>query len=515
MQVPCVLISLAFALLQCHLTTAVASDAEESILQTDDQGRLHIAANDVMILNASFRGLLNQLHLIATWQQQEIQSLSQQVADLRQDVASRCACATNNTHVKFNATAARQIAKLVASDGVANDRFGFAVAATDSMVVVGAHGDDDQGIDSGSVYVSKKNSTGQYELVSKLVASDGVAGDYFGIAVAATDDVVVVGAWLDDDNGIDSGSVYVFEKNSTGQHEQVRKLVASDGVTLDYFGRAVAATDDMVVVGAYGDDDRGTDSGSVYVFEKNGTGQYEQVSKLVASDGATGDQFGFAVAVADDMVVVGAQVDDHDKGLNSGSVYVFEKNGTGQYEQVSKLVASDGAAGDNFGEVAAATGMVVVGAQVDDGINGIDSGSVYVFEKNGTGQYEQVSKLVAGDGAADDFFGNVVAVIDGMVVVGAYRDDDIDGIDSGSVYVFENSTGQYEQVRKLVVIDGAAGAFFNLLWRWLTAWWWLEHMKLASLVPCTCLSSGIQHRYTIHTNLRQSKACFEAPTCWE
>jgi hypothetical protein len=338
---------------------------------------------------------------------------------------------TNNTVVRFNATTATQFAKLLASDGATGDQFGVAVAATGGMVVVGAHLDDEIGSDSGSVYVLEKNSTGQYEQVSKLVASDGAAGDRFGYAVAATDGMVVVGAYQDDDRGSNSGSVYVFEKNnSTGQYEQASKLVASDGAANVFLGYAVAATDGMVVVGAHGDDDKGSNSGSVYVFEKNSTGQYEQVSKLVASDGAVNHQFGHAVAATDGMVVVGAYLDD-DKGTHSGSVYVYEKNSTGQYEQASKLVASDGALNDQFGHAVAATdGMVVVGA-IDDDDKGSNSGSVYVYEKNSTGQYEQASKLVASDGALNDQFGRAVAATDSIVVVGAYLDD------AGSVYVFE------------------------------------------------------------------------------
>jgi hypothetical protein len=185
---------LPLAFLQC-LLTANASDAAESILQTDNQGRLHIAASDVMILNTSFRGLLNQLQTLNTALRQEIQTLSQQVADLRQDISSKCAC--TNT---LNSTTASSQIKLVASDGAAGDFFGIAVAATDSMVVVGAHQDDDKGSNSGSVYVFEKNSTGQYDQVSKLVASDGAAGDFFGFAVAATDGIVVVGARADDDD---------------------------------------------------------------------------------------------------------------------------------------------------------------------------------------------------------------------------------------------------------------------------------------------------------------------------
>jgi sucrose-6-phosphate hydrolase SacC (GH32 family) len=141
--------------------------------------------------------------------------------------------------------------------------------------------------------------------------------------VAATDNVVLVGAYGDAGNGKFSGSAYVFEKNSTGQYQQVSKLMANDSAAFHYFGRSVAATDTMLVVGAYGDGDNGEFAGSTYVFEKNSTGQYQQVRKLVANDGAAADIFGYAVAATDSMVVVGAYWHD-DKGIDAGSAYVFE-----------------------------------------------------------------------------------------------------------------------------------------------------------------------------------------------
>jgi hypothetical protein len=457
-NIPLVLLLLV-TLQLCPSIPAVASQQRSVLL--DNEGRLHFRASDVMILNASFRGLLDQLQALNATLHQEIQNRDQQIADLQNrgcHTASTTEPTTTTPGMKFNATSAVQTAKLVARDGTVHDEFGDAVAATDGVVVVGAWNDDDKGNNSGAVYVFEKNLTGQYEQVNKLVASDGAADDWFGSAVAATHDMVVVGArGADDDRGNNSGAVYVFEKNSTGQYEQVSKLVASDGAAHDRFGSALAATKEMVVVGAWSNHDKGNISDSVYLFEKNSTGQYQHVGTLVASDGAAFDSFGWAVAVAaDGTVVVGAWGDD-DKGRSSGSAYVFEKNSTGQYEQVSKLVASDGAAGDWFGDgVAAIDGMVVVGAQNDDD-QGSDSGSIYVFEKNSTGQYEQVSKLLASDGAADTGFGYPMAVTDGTIVVGAYYNSK-----ASAVYVFEkSSTGQYEQVRKLVASDGAVGVVFG------------------------------------------------------
>ncbi|CAK0794427.1 unnamed protein product, partial [Prorocentrum cordatum] len=166
----------------------------------------------------------------------------------------------------------------------------------------------------------------------KLVASDGAAGDFFGISVAVSSDGarVVVGAYGDDDQGSSSGSAYVLD-GTTG--ERLLKLVASDGAENDYFGVSVAVSSDgaRVVVGAYGDDDVGSRSGSAYVLDGT-TG--ERLLKLVASDGAAFDGFGISVAVSSDgaRVVVGAYYDD-----DGGSAYVLD-GATG--ERLLKLVAS-------------------------------------------------------------------------------------------------------------------------------------------------------------------------------
>ncbi|CAK0822476.1 unnamed protein product [Prorocentrum cordatum] len=315
------------------------------------------------------------------------------------------------------ATSGEQLLKLLGSDGIEYHWFGKSVAISSdgARVVVGANYYDDQDTHSGSAYVLD-GATG--ERLLKLVASDGAGYDKFGTSVAVSSDGarVVVGAYYDDDQGFDSGSAYVLD-GATG--ERLHKLVASDGVADAFFGFSVAVSSDgaRVVVGAYGDDDQGARSGSAYVL--NGT-TGERLLKLVASDGAAGDFFGISVAVSSDgaRVVVGAWGDD-DQGSNSGSVHVLDGT-TG--ERLLKLVASDGAAGDYFGisvAVSSDGARVVVGASGGDG----GSGSAYVLD-GATG--ERLLKLVASDGAGYEQFGNSVAVSsDGArVVVGAYYDDD-------------------------------------------------------------------------------------------
>jgi len=265
-------------------------------------------------------------------------------------------------------------AKLLAADGAAYDFFGREVAIDGDTVVVGAPQDDDKGTDSGSAYVFVRTG-GTWTPQAKLVPADGTAGDRFGYAVAVDGDTLVVGAQWDDDKGTDSGSAYVFTRTGATWTQQA-KLLAADGAAYDDFGTAVAIDGDTVVVGAYKDDDKGADSGSAYVFTRTG-GTWAQQSKLVPADGEVYDEFGYAVAINANTIVVGAHKDD-DKRDASGSAYVFVRTG-GTWTQQAKLTAADGAAGDRFGYAVAIDGdTVVVGASFDDD-KGPDSGSVWVL----------------------------------------------------------------------------------------------------------------------------------------
>ena len=365
--------------------------------------------------------------------------------------------------------------KLTASDGAAGDHFGNSVSVYNNTAVIGASYDDDNGSNSGSAYVFEKNSTsGNWTQKQKLTASDGAADDRFGYSVSVYNNTAVIGAVYDGDNGSNSGSAYIFEKNSTSGNwtqTETAKLTASDGAADDRFGHSVSVYNNTAVIGAVLDNDNGLDSGSAYVFEKNSTGHWTQTEtvKLTASDSAADDWFGYSVSVYNNTAVIGARFDD-DKGTNSGSAYVFEKNSTsGNWMQTEtvKLTASDGATSDYFGRsVSVYNNTAVIGAVYDDD-NGSNSGSAYIFEKNSTsGNWTQTetAKLTASDGAADDRFGYSVSVYNNTAVIGASYDGD-NGSNSGSAYVFEknSASGNWTQTEtvKLTASDGAEDDYFG------------------------------------------------------
>ena len=215
---------------------------------------------------------------------------------------------------------------------------------------------------------------------------------------------------------------------------KMQKLLAGDGAEKDWFGYRVAIDGDTAVIGAM-DDDKGTDSGSAYVFVRAADGTWSQQAKLTADDGAAWDNFGYSVSVSGDTAVIGANWDD-DKGSSSGSAYVFIRAADGTWSQQAKLTAVDGAAWDEFGiSVSICWDTAVIGAMYDDD-NGSGSGSAYVFVRAADGTWSQQAKLTADDGAAYDSFGGSVAVSGDTAVIGAIGDNDKGDFFSGSAYVF-------------------------------------------------------------------------------
>jgi len=346
-------------------------------------------------------------------------------------------------------------AKLTADDAAADDYFGDSVAISGDSIVVGALRDDDGGENSGSAYLFIRSGT-SWSQQAKLTADDAAANDLFGASVAISGDSVVVGAFQDDDGGTDSGSAYVFVRSGSSWSQQA-KLTADDAVAFDYFGISVAILGDSVVVGAQQYSLFGGEPGSAYVFTRSGS-TWSQQAKLTASDAASSDAFGSSVAISGDTVVVGSPLDD-DGGSGSGSAYVFTRSDTTWFEQ-AKLTASDHNTGDSFGDSVAISGSrVVVGAQGNND-GGPSAGSAYVFTRTGT-TWSEDAKLTAVDPAEFDYFGGSVAISDNSVIIGVDGDDDF-GTGSGSAYVFNRSGSTWSQQAKLTASDAAANDQFGI-----------------------------------------------------
>ena len=330
--------------------------------------------------------------------------------------------------------------KITESDGARYDSFGLSMAIDSGTLAVGKPYD---GPGSGSVYLF--DATTGIELF-KLVAEDELANDRFGTAIAIDNGIVAIGAAHIYINEPRFSSAYLFDA-ATGT--QLFKLLPDDGEPDDQFGTSIDIDNGIVAIGAKHHAPNGPSNGAAYLFDAL-TGK--QLFKLLPSDGSGGDLFGTSIAIDNGIVAVGSFHDNNENGLDSGSAYLFDAS-TG--EQIAKILPSDGWYYDMFGvSIAIDDGVVAVGSYYD-GDNGDNSGSAYLFDAY-TG--EQIAKLLPEDGASDDWFGYSIAINDGVVVVGAWRDDD-NGSDSGSAYLFDASTGM--QIAKLIPSDGAGQDRFS------------------------------------------------------
>ena len=184
-------------------------------------------------------------------------------------------------------------------------------------------------------FVSTPTLAALGDQLAKLTATDAAAGDTFGISAAINGNIAIVGAYSDDDAGSSSGSAYLFDV-STGN--QIAKLTAADAATEDLFGYSVAVSGDAAIVGAYGDDDAGSMSGSAYLFDLSTP---TQLRKLVADDSVQNDVFGFSVGISGNIAIVGAH-GNSGVAYDSGSAYLFDVT-TGN--QLAKLNATDAGEG--------------------------------------------------------------------------------------------------------------------------------------------------------------------------
>ncbi len=327
-----------------------------------------------------------------------------------------------------------QRVKLTADGGAAGDMFGHSVAIYDDTAVIGAPGVNSA---RGLAYVFTRNTiTGLWSQTARLTASPGVAGDEFAFSVAVHNQTIVVGARYHEVSSISkAGAAYVFMWNSTDERwDQEAKLTASDPAERDYFGHSVAVHGDTVVIGA---SNAPNGPGSAYLFTEPGTGWADntETAELTDSEGDDGDQFGWAVAVYEDTLVIGAP--------NADAAYLFTRDsGVWGDTATAKLTATgfDNGIVDGFGSSVALHGdVVIVGAPTTNlgGDDGSASGAAFVFTKPSVGwadSAETATLILPAGGAAeeDDQFGISVDVDDQYVVVGAV-DADVAGDDDFGV----------------------------------------------------------------------------------
>ncbi|MBL8694073.1 MAG: hypothetical protein JNJ88_08250 [Planctomycetes bacterium] len=312
-----------------------------------------------------------------------------------------------------------QKAMLVPPVGVTSSSFGTAVAITTDRVVVGSQHDSDLGASSGAAYVFERDALGTWSQTAKLLANDGATNDQFGCSVAIDGTRIVVGALAKNASFPSAGAAYIFEKQASGTWLQVAKLVQADAIPMTLFGCHVSLSGDCAAIGARGDDDKGFNSGSVSIFERDGAGLWTLANKVTAADGFSNDGFGFSVAVSGSRLLVGSHLDD-DLGLGCGAAYLFERLGPNAWTQAKKIVPADGAASDRFGSSVALDGDLAIIGAVQDSLGTTSfAGSAYLFQRDLLGNWNQSAKLTAAFPVASGQYGGSVGISGERILVGS------------------------------------------------------------------------------------------------
>jgi hypothetical protein len=403
-------------------------------------------------------------------------------------VTAALSCSAPASAQCFHATPG---AELLAGDAAAGDELGVATAISGNTAVVGAWREDfGVRLDAGAAYVFVRGLQG-WTQQAKLVASPRAGGDHFGAAVAISGDTIVVGAADDDNLGTDAGTVYVFTRSGTTWTQQAQ-LLASDGAAGDSFGIDVAIVGDTILVGASSRAVAGNQSaGSVYAFTRAGA-VWSQAAIIPAPDPTQESSFGYNLSLSTlgtrqvasitsaggvymftlNTVVPGSVWTQRTKlteGLNStysygncarvsgntvavgapgttnevhdpaypGAVYVYVSDVTGgSWALQVILTASDATGEDYFGErVAIAGNTLVITSPFDDNSRGVDAGAGYVFTRSGA-TWTQRTKLIQSAGAASDGFGTGLGFDGDYAVIGSFDHDTAAGVNAGAAYPY-------------------------------------------------------------------------------
>lgn len=334
----------------------------------------------------------------------------------------------------FDISDGTKILKLVTSDNTGGGSFGVSVAlnmsSTPPRAVVGKDRDREDGIDAGAVYVFNA-ITG--DMLFKSTDPDELSGGLFGTSVDIDEDTIVVGAMLNNANGPGSGRAFVIDASNG---DLMHILEPASPVNNSLFGNSVSISGDLILVGARREAEVGSNSGVAYLFDRTSG---NQIARFFPADGSSGDQFGFSVSITDSFAAIGA-VADGDNGSASGSVYIYDLSTPNSPVLTQKLLAPDGVSSDEFGyavdlSTSPSGYRVAVGAWHRDEAAS-DSGAVYVFELSTNGSLESSSKFIASDGNQDAYLGASVTIDDTGDVIAGAPEDSVLGQNAGAAYVF-------------------------------------------------------------------------------
>ncbi|MCB8942290.1 MAG: FG-GAP repeat protein [Ardenticatenaceae bacterium] len=328
-----------------------------------------------------------------------------------------------------------------------SELYGNSVAIDGDVAVIGvANGTVAFDQARGKVYVYRRiNGFWQQETI--LIASDGESLNYFGRSVAIENNTILVGAPEADIvfSTDKRGAVYVFTHNGVSWSQQ-QKLIASDGTADDFFGNAVAISGNTALIGSYRHS-YPQKQGAAYIFVHNGS-SWAETQILTASDGAQNASFGWALALAGDTAVITAPDKNEDGVARHGAAYLFNRVND-SWTETDKLLPDDGGLNFTFGSsVAIHQDLMAIGSGGVTVNGNVEQGAVYIFA-HADNSWSQQTRLVADDGLPNSLFGNSVALTDQTVVIGAIRTPHNGLSSAGAAYVFIHTDDGWQQQNRL------------------------------------------------------------------
>lgn len=351
--------------------------------------------------------------------------------------------------------------KVWASNGLEGHRLGTTLFLTDSLAIVGTPwAAVDGAIAAGSAYLYARTGDTDWEEIQVFELPEPALLDFYGYAVGIHEETILISAPNHDEL---RGEVHVYTRGNDGMWTYHQRLVQSDPAPRDFFGYMIDISGDRALISAGYSEVDYYDQGAAYIFDYV-DGEWIETAKLVASDGAEDDMFGTKIALDGNTAFVGTYAHDIDGQNNRGAVWVFELV-DGEWTETQKLTASDGLPNDRFGESIGLHGdHAIIGA------NGVDHdgqpmrGAAYAFERQEDGTWVETQKIIGSrdePSSGADWFGQEAAIHGTTAIITANMFE-LDGQnEQGVAYVFEYVDGEWTEVQMIAASDGAAGARFG------------------------------------------------------
>jgi hypothetical protein len=327
------------------------------------------------------------------------------------------------------------------------DRFGRSLAVDGNYAIVGAYFEDDAGgSDSGKAYIFNVTSGALVHTLDNPTAYGTSFADYFGKSVAISGNSAIVGAVGEDDAGSSSsGKAYIFNVSTGALVHTLDNPNAYGTIFNDRFGDPVAISGNSAIVGAYQEDDAdGINSGKAYIFNVTSGALVHTLDNPNPYGTSQYDNFGFSVAISGDIVIVGAYNEDEaDAPINPGKAYIFNVTSGALVHTLDNPTAYSTSQYDSFGYSVAISGnSAIVGTYGEDDAGGSFSGKAYIYDVTSGVLVSTLDNPNAYGTSVGDLFGFTLAISGNSAIIGAYAEDDAGGGASGKAYIYkiENTT---------------------------------------------------------------------------